>query len=160
MNSRKPLAFALVLGLGMLAGCSGEQPNKPVSFQKNVYPILKANCAECHTAPDGEGYTKSGLALSTYEELMKGTKMGPIIIPGQSLNSSFNRLIEGRPVWILPFRCRTARSNCRRSNWPSSVSGSIRAPRTTKRLMSFPAHMSVFPDAREGRHVGRLHPLK
>jgi len=62
-----------------------------------VYPILKANCAECHTAPDGEGYTKSGLALSTYEELMKGTKMGPIIIPGQSLNSSFNRLIEGRP---------------------------------------------------------------
>ena len=97
MNSRKLLAFALVLGLGMLAGCSGEQPNKPVSFQKNVYPILKANCAECHTAPDGEGYTKSGLALSTYEELMKGTKMGPIIIPGQSLNSSFNRLIEGRP---------------------------------------------------------------
>ncbi|MCB1823843.1 MAG: hypothetical protein KDJ54_04360 [Candidatus Competibacteraceae bacterium] len=97
MNSRKLLAFALVLGLGMLAGCSGEQPKKPVSFQKDVYPILKANCAECHTAPDGEGYTKSGLALSTYEELMRGTKMGPVIIPGQSLNSSLNRLIEGRP---------------------------------------------------------------
>lgn len=97
MNSRKLLASALVLGLGVLAGCSGEKPEKPVSFQKDVYPILKASCAECHTAPDGEGYTKSGLAVGTYEELMKGTKMGPVIIPGQSLNSSLNRLAEGRP---------------------------------------------------------------
>ena len=97
MNSRKLLATALILGLGVLAGCSGEQSDKLVSFQKDVFPILKASCAECHTAPDGEGYKKTGLAMSTYEELMKGTKMGPIIIPGQSLNSSFNRLIEGRP---------------------------------------------------------------
>ena len=97
MNSRKLLASALVLGLGLLAGCSGEGPNKPVSFQKDVSPILKAACAECHTAPDGEGYQKSGLAVSTYEELMKGTKLGPVIIPGQSLNSSLNRLVEGRP---------------------------------------------------------------
>lgn len=81
----------------MSAGCSGEKTDKPVSFQKDVYPILKASCAECHTPPDGEGYQKSGLAVSTYEELMKGTKMGPVIIPGQSLNSSLNRLIEGRP---------------------------------------------------------------
>jgi hypothetical protein len=81
----------------VLAGCSGEQSDKLVSFQKDVFPILKASCAECHTAPDGEGYKKTGLAMSTYEELMKGTKMGPVIIPGQSLNSSLNRLIEGRP---------------------------------------------------------------
>jgi len=27
---------------------------------------------------------------------MKGTKLGKVIIPGQSLNSSLNRLIEGR----------------------------------------------------------------
>ena len=97
MNSRKLLATALILGLGVLAGCSGEQSDKLVSFQKDVFPILKASCAECHTAPDGEGYKKTGLAMSTYEELMKGTKMGPVIIPGQSLNSSLNRLIEGRP---------------------------------------------------------------
>jgi hypothetical protein len=97
MNSRKLLASALVLSWAALAGCSREQPVKPVSFQKDVYPILKASCAECHAVPDGEGYQKSGLAVSTYEELMKGTKMGPVIIPGQSLNSSLNRLIEGRP---------------------------------------------------------------
>ena len=68
-----------------------------MSVQKAVFPILKAKCPECHIAPDKEGYQKSGLALSTYEELMKGTKMGPVIVPGQSLNSSLNRLIEGRP---------------------------------------------------------------
>ena len=97
MSSHKLLVSALILGLGTLAGCSVEKPEKPVSFQKDVLPILKAGCAECHTAPDGEGYQKSGLAVGTYEELMKGTKMGPVIIPGQSLNSSLNRLAEGRP---------------------------------------------------------------
>lgn len=98
MNSHKLLVSTLVLSLGLLAGgCSGEKPAKPVSFQKDVYPILKAACAECHTAPDTEGYQKSGLAVTTYEELMKGTKLGPVIIPGQSINSSLNRLAEGRP---------------------------------------------------------------
>lgn len=97
MKSRILLATASILGLSVLAGCSGEQPDKPVSFQKDVFPVLKASCAECHTPPDGEGYQKSGLAVGTHEELLKGTKMGPVIIPGQSLNSSLNRLIEGRP---------------------------------------------------------------
>ncbi len=97
MNSHPLLASALVLGLGLLAGCSGESPAKPVSFQKDVHPILKAACAECHTAPKGEGYQKTGLSVSSYEELMKGTKLGPVIIPGQSLNSNLNRLVEGRP---------------------------------------------------------------
>ena len=97
MNSHKLLvASTFVLGLGLLTGCSGESPSKPVSFQKEVYPILKAACAECHTAPNGEGFQKSGLAVGSYEELMKGTKLGPVIIPGKSLNSSLNRLVEGR----------------------------------------------------------------
>lgn len=98
MNSHKLLVSTLILGLGLLAGgCSAEKPVKPVSFQKDVQPILQAACAECHTAPNTEGYQKSGLAVTTYEELMKGTKLGPVIIPGQSLNSSLNRLAEGRP---------------------------------------------------------------
>lgn len=97
MNSRKLLTSALILGLGLLAGCSGEQPDKLVSFQKDVHPILKASCAECHTPPNGEGYQKTGLSVASYDDLMKGTKLGKVIVPGQSLNSSLNRLIEGRP---------------------------------------------------------------
>ena len=97
MNFRTLLVSALILGLGTLMGCSRESPDKPGSFQNDVFPILKASCLECHVAPDSEGYQTSGLALSTYEELMKGTRNGPVIIAGQSLNSSLNRLIEGRP---------------------------------------------------------------
>ncbi|MBK8537190.1 MAG: hypothetical protein IPL59_20065 [Candidatus Competibacteraceae bacterium] len=96
MNARKLLVSALVLGLGVLAGCGGSS-DKPVSFQKDVYPILKAHCLECHIAPNTEGYKASGLAMGSYAELMKGTKNGPVIIADQSLNSSLNRLIEGRP---------------------------------------------------------------
>lgn len=97
MNSRKLLVSTLVLGLGLLAGCSGEQSTKTVSFQKDVFPILKAACAECHTPPDTEGYQKTGLSVANYDDLMRGTKLGKVIIPGQSINSSLNRLIEGRP---------------------------------------------------------------
>ncbi len=97
MNSQKLLALTLVVGVGLVAGCSAEAPpSKPVSFQKSILPIVKSACAECHTAPDGEGFQKSGLAVGSYEEIMKGTKLGPVVIPGQSLNSSLNRLVEGR----------------------------------------------------------------
>ena len=96
MNARAWLVSALLVGAGALAGC-GTESSKTVSFQKEVYPILQKHCLECHTPPNTEGYQKSGLALNSYEALMKGTKMGPVIVPGQSLNSSLNRLIEGRP---------------------------------------------------------------
>jgi len=97
MNFRTLLVSVLILGLGALVGCSRESPDQPVSFQNDVFPILKASCLECHVAPGSEGYQASGLALSTYEELMKGTHHGPVVVAGQSLNSSLNRLIEGRP---------------------------------------------------------------
>lgn len=97
MNAQKLLASTLVLGLGFLAGCSTEAPPKQISFKQQVAPILKKACAECHTAPKSEGYQKSGLAVTSYEELMKGTLHGTVVVPGQSLNSSLNRLAEGRP---------------------------------------------------------------
>ena len=97
MNSRNLLISTLVLGFCVLVGCSGEQPTKPVSFQKDVFPVLKSACAECHTPPNTEGYQKTGLSLVSYDDLMRGTKLGKVIIPGQSINSSLNRLIEGRP---------------------------------------------------------------
>ncbi|MCK7580275.1 MAG: hypothetical protein MZV65_34635 [Chromatiales bacterium] len=34
--------------------------------------------------------------MSSYESLMKGTKFGPVIVPGSSLTSALNMLVEGR----------------------------------------------------------------
>ena len=63
-----------------LFGCGGEPT---VSYSKDVQPIVQTNCAECHTG-NGVGLQKSGLDMGSYEGLMKGTKFGPVIVPGKS----------------------------------------------------------------------------
>ena len=46
--------------------------------------------------PGGEGYRASGLDVSTYAGLMRGTKHGPVVIAGDPLRSNLIVLIEGR----------------------------------------------------------------
>lgn len=75
-----------------LFGCGTD---RQVSFSKDVQPIIQANCAECHTG-DGTGIQKSGLDMSDYDGLMKGTKFGPVLEPGKSINSTLVLLIEGK----------------------------------------------------------------
>ncbi|MEO6974955.1 MAG: hypothetical protein ABI144_03635, partial [Gallionella sp.] len=41
-------------------------------------------------------YEKSGLDMSTYQSLMKGTKFGSVIKPGDSFTSILIQVIEGR----------------------------------------------------------------
>ncbi len=66
-----------------------------VSFKEDIFPVLQIRCLGCHI-PGGEGYEKSGLDLRTYEGLMKGTKFGPIVVPGDAFTSNLNVLVEGR----------------------------------------------------------------
>jgi hypothetical protein len=66
-----------------------------VSYNKDVQPILAKNCAECH-APGGKGFLASGLDTTSYQNLMKGGKFGPLIKPGDALTSALNMLVEGR----------------------------------------------------------------
>ncbi|GAB4121057.1 MAG: hypothetical protein Fur0040_00890 [Sideroxydans sp.] len=65
-----------------------------VSFKKDVQPILNDYCVSCHQ-PGGKGYVKSGLDLTSYENLMKGTRFGKVVIPGDSENSTFTKLLTG-----------------------------------------------------------------
>jgi len=66
-----------------------------VSWKLDVQPILQARCAECHSA-GGAGFEASGLDLTSYAGLMKGTKHGPIVVPGEPLTSNLLVLVEGR----------------------------------------------------------------
>jgi uncharacterized membrane protein len=81
------------LSLALTAGCA--RKHEQVSYQKDVAPVLAKNCASCHL-PGQEGYVASGLDVSTYESLMKGTKFGPVVLPGDPLTSVLVMLIEGR----------------------------------------------------------------
>lgn len=66
-----------------------------VSYKNDVYPILYDYCLNCHS-PEGRGYKKSGLDMRTYENLMKGTKFGPVVKPGDPETSTFVMMVEGR----------------------------------------------------------------
>ena len=67
----------------------------PVSFKNHLYPIITARCLACHQ-PGGDGFEKSGFDLRTYASLMKGTKHGPVVVPGDAFVSNLNVLVEGR----------------------------------------------------------------
>jgi len=81
----------LVSSALLLAGCS----EKEISYKADIQPILKQYCVECH-AEGGKGYEKSGLLLTSYEGVMKGTRFGSIIKPGDALSSTLIMLVEGR----------------------------------------------------------------
>jgi hypothetical protein len=66
-----------------------------VSYKLDVQPILQSRCVECHQ-PGGQGYEASGLDLTSYKGLMKGTKHGPIVVPSEPFTSNLMVLVEGR----------------------------------------------------------------
>ncbi len=96
---RRISLYAVYAGMGTAASMVGAvgapAAAEEVSFALDVKPILDSRCTQCH-APGGTGYEQSGLDLRSYEGLMKGTKHGPIVIPGDAFTSNLNVLIEGR----------------------------------------------------------------
>lgn len=92
---KRTLMRSAALGLPvvlMLAGCGQRAAN--VSYSHDVQPIISKHCVECHLK-GGKGQAASGFLVESYDSLMKGTKFGPVIVPGDSLSSSLYRLIAG-----------------------------------------------------------------
>ena len=110
------LAIVAVAGLQITtstpAYCQSNQPAKRVapqntqskmSFRDDVVPIFVGRCVACHQ-PKGEGAEKSGLDLTTYAGVMKGTKFGPMVIPGDPDASNLMVLLDWRasPALRMP----------------------------------------------------------
>lgn len=90
------MKIRLLLGSAVLAVLSSSAFGTPeVSYKKDVLPIIHDYCLSCHQ-PGGKGYEKSGLDMRTYESLMKGTKFGTVVKPGDSFTSILIQVIEGR----------------------------------------------------------------
>jgi len=52
------------------------------TYENYVGPLVATKCAGCH----GDLAT-AGLNMLTYEGIMKGSSKGPVIVPGDSVNS-------------------------------------------------------------------------
>jgi hypothetical protein len=55
-------------------------PSTTVSFRNNVQPIFAARCVTCHGGTNG-------LSLDTYENVMKGSVNGAVVVPSDVYNS-------------------------------------------------------------------------
>lgn len=66
-----------------LLGCGGSE----VSYSSDVQPIFSKHCIECHDR-SGEGVTTSGFSVQNYDSVMKGTNLGPVVVPGSSMSST------------------------------------------------------------------------
>jgi len=93
--------FAMAVFVSLSPGSL--QAAETISFSEDIAPIIQIRCLECHK-PGGEGFIKSGFDLSTYEGVMKGTKFGAMVIPGNAFMSNLMVMIDGRiaPEFRMP----------------------------------------------------------
>lgn len=99
-----PYTSFILLLVVLLTACQDKTgSSEPVSYAKQVTPILQTHCLKCHNK-QGEGYKASGLSMETYSDLMAGTKFGPVIVPGNSISSTLVRVISGKadPAITMP----------------------------------------------------------
>jgi mono/diheme cytochrome c family protein len=93
------IAIAMVLSTASIFDMAAPSAQlcaaEPTSFSEDILPIFQGRCVSCHQS-GGAGYEKSGLDLTTYEGVMKGTKHGAMVIPRDPDSSNL--------VWLLDWR--------------------------------------------------------
>ncbi len=78
-----------------------------INYARDIQPILKAKCLECH----GNGQKQGGLQLETRAEMLQGGASGPALLPGDSSKSLLIQRVlgaGGKPVMPLGFTPLTA----------------------------------------------------
>ena len=71
----------------------------PISFAKEIKPILEARCVNCH----GHGRAKGEFRIDSRETFLKGGGSGPAIVAGKSADSYLIELVMGfDPDNVMP----------------------------------------------------------
>jgi WD40 repeat protein len=78
----------------------------PVTYEKDIEPILVNKCAFCHTGAIKEGK----FDLTSYDTMMRGGKRGPAIIPGKSGESFLFKISKKEVRPYMPPRSEAALS--------------------------------------------------
>ena len=121
-----------------LLGCGESE----VSFSSEVLPIFNEHCIECHDR-GGEGIVASGFSVQDYDNVMKGTDLGPVVVPGSAISSTLYLVVAQktarksicRRIIVRPGP-KVAEFHCRKIRLRSFRPGSIRARITTSRIHS------------------------
>ncbi len=92
------MRFETLLGILLFAGSLRAQTPSKTEFLKDVQPVLMASCLSCHS---GEG-AQAGLKAHTRDDLLRGGKSGPAIVPGNSAESLLVLKIEGKKGLRMP----------------------------------------------------------
>jgi mono/diheme cytochrome c family protein len=70
----------------------------PVSFSKDIQPILEQNCLTCH----GQSMQSSRLNLSNLDDALRGGMRGSAIVPGEAEHSRLYRMVAGLDKPAMP----------------------------------------------------------
>jgi mono/diheme cytochrome c family protein len=80
-----------IIAVAMLTAAPAWAATAPLTFEKDVRPILKTHCFQCHGE---EGETKGDLDVRLARFILKGGKDGPAIVPGKAEESHLIELVK------------------------------------------------------------------
>ncbi len=111
MKTTKLILLTLTLGFATAALAQDAKlppaaDKKDVTYATDIKPIFDASCVKCHSGDK----PKARLKMDTLPGVLKGTKMGPILTPGDSAKSfivkSIAHLSKDRESWMPPLQNR------------------------------------------------------
>jgi len=79
----------VLAGLGALGAAPQEAPSTPVSYVRDVEPLLRRACFGCHQPAKAKGK----LDLTSHGALMRGGRGGPAVVPGNPEESLLLELV-------------------------------------------------------------------
>ncbi len=85
------ISVTLAMSTILFVGCGGSK----VSYANDVQPIFDRFCISCHSG-EGEGANVSEYLMTNYDEVMKGTKFGQVVVAGSRMSSSLYLVVAGK----------------------------------------------------------------
>lgn len=74
------------------------QRTEPVSFEKEILPLLQKNCLACHSASERQG----GLILENPAAILKGGDSGPAAVAGKGSDSLLLKIASHQAEPVMP----------------------------------------------------------
>jgi hypothetical protein len=93
------MARFVLLGLVLLMACASLVAAEPVSFEREVLPLLERRCNKCHHDEEPSG----GLDLTRIETIRRGgDDLGSAIVPGKPDESPLIQVLTGLKEPAMP----------------------------------------------------------